>query len=57
MVKYIMSVETILHIRMIAHDDEITETDADDLAEFIIDTLNQEFRKDCLEFQKVNTNK
>lgn len=41
---------------MIAHDDEITETDTEDLAEFIIDTLNQEFRKDCLEFQKVNTN-
>ena len=52
-----MSVETILQIKMIAHDDEITETDADDLAEFIIDTLNQEFQKDCLEFQKVNTNK
>ena len=52
-----MSVETILQIKMIAHDDEITETDADDLDEFIIDTLNQEFRKDCLEFQKVNINK
>lgn len=48
-----MSVETILQIQMIAHDDEITETDADDLAEFIIETLNNEFRKDSLEFEKV----
>ena len=51
-----MSVETIITLKMIAHDDEITETDAEDLTEFIIDTLNHEFRKDCLEFEKVESN-
>ena len=53
-----MSVETILQIRMISHDNELSDDlDVEELTEFIVDTLNQEFLKDCLEFQKVNTNK
>lgn len=48
-----MTIETILHIKVTCHDEEMTETDADELTEFIIDTLNNEFRKDFLEFEAV----
>ena len=44
--------EAILKIKMIAHDPELTEMDTESLTEFIIETLNNEFRKDSLEFEK-----
>ena len=46
-------IETIIKIKVTCYDDEITETDSEELTEFIIDTLNNDFQKDFLEFEKV----
>ena len=49
-----MTIEAIIHIKITCHDEEMEDTNTDDLTEFIIDTLNNEFRKDFLEFEKVD---
>ena len=46
-------IETIIKIKVTCHDEEITETDSEELTEFIIDTLENDFQKDFLEFEKV----
>lgn len=46
-------IETIIKIKVTCHDEELTEANADELTEFIIDTLNDEFQKDYLEFEAV----
>lgn len=48
-----MEIEKIIKIRMIFHDEESASVDVDDLTEFIIDNLNEEYRKDCLTFEEV----
>ena len=41
-----MIVEKIIKIRMIFQDEESESVDIDDLTEFIIDSLNENFQKD-----------
>ena len=48
-----MSLEAILKIKMTCTDDEITEAMTEELTEFIVETLNNEFRKDYLYFEAV----
>jgi hypothetical protein len=49
-------IETIIKIKVTCYDEEITETDSEELTEFIIDTLNNDFQKDFLEFERWNKN-
>ncbi|MBQ6219674.1 MAG: hypothetical protein IJH63_00890 [Methanobrevibacter sp.] len=46
-------VEKILHIKMRFHDPECKDVNIDDLTEFLIDTLNNEFSKDYITFEEV----
>ena len=48
-----MPVETIIKIKVTCHDEDMTDANADELTEFIIETLENEFRKDFLEFEMV----
>ena len=48
-----MDVEKIIKIRMIFQDEESETVDLDDLTEFIIDSLNDNFRKDYITFEEV----
>lgn len=49
-----MTVEKIIKIKITCHDEELEEDmDVEELTEFIIDTLNNEFRKDLLDFERV----
>lgn len=48
-----MSLETILKIKMICSDDEVDDGMTEELTDFIVETLNNEFRKDYLRFEAV----
>ena len=48
-----MSLETILKIKMTCTDNDINEDMAEELTEFIVEPLNNEFRKDYLTFEAV----
>lgn len=48
-----MIVEKIIKIRMIFQDEESESVDIDDLTEFIIDSLNENFQKDYITFEEV----
>lgn len=49
-----MTVENIIKIKVTCHDDELDEDfNGDELAEFIVETLSMEFRKDLLEFEVI----
>lgn len=48
-----MCLETILKIKMTCIDDDIDEDMAEELTEFIVEILNNEFRKDYLTFEAV----
>lgn len=46
-------IEKIIHIKMCFHDSESDSVDIDDLTEFIIDSLNENFQKDYITFEEV----
>ena len=46
-------IEYTLKIKVTCHDPEMEVVETDELTEFIIDTLENEFRKDFLEFEAV----
>ena len=48
-----MTIENIIKIKVTCHDEDMMDIDPSELTEFIIETLNNEFRKDFLEFEKV----
>lgn len=48
-----MCLETILKIKMTCADDDVDEDMAEELTEFIVEILNNEFRKDYLTFEAV----
>ena len=49
-----MTVETIIKLKVTSHDDELPDPNPVELAEFIVDVLENEFRKDFLEFEVVD---
>lgn len=49
-------IEKIIKIKMIFQDEESDAVDINDLTEFIIDSLNENFQKDYLTFEEVKEN-
>jgi len=47
------TIEKIIHIKMRFHDSESDSVDIDDLTEFIIASLNENFQKDYITFEEV----
>ena len=48
-------IEKIIHIKLCFQDSESDCVDIDDLTEFIIDSLNENFQKDYITFEEVKS--
>ena len=46
-------IETIVKLKVTCHDDSLTDVSSKELGEFIAETLNNEFRKDMLDFEVI----
>ena len=46
-------IETIIKLKVTCYDDSLTDVSSRDVGEFIAETLNNEFRKDMLDFEVI----
>ena len=46
-------IETIIKLKVTCHDDSLTGVSSKELGEFIVETLDNEFRKDDMDFEVI----
>lgn len=46
-------IETIIKLKVTCHDDSLTDVSSKELGEFIVETLDNEFRKDDMDFEVI----